>query len=197
MRRRVLQVFLLVMALILPAASRIGVAAAGPVTAEAPTAGAATETATGAGAGTESDLRAVDRALGLLKDDKARAELIGGLEDLRAGLARRTAAPAPQPDDRQGLIGALATGISIAGATIAQGGGVASGNQFAYAFTEFRDRLAEGMRSGALNGFLLRALPGWALALAAALAVGRIPSLRPRTPSSATGPSRASLGITI
>jgi len=121
-----------------------------------------------------SDLQALDRVLSLLKDDAARAALVGDLEKLRSTIAAQTTAAKGakgQEKKNLGLLAATANAITSVGRELPEKAlGDPIDEEVGQVADQVQARLEEGLEEGYLQRFFLTAVPGWLLAFCVALA---------------------------
>jgi moderate conductance mechanosensitive channel len=114
----------------------------------------------------KADVEALDRIIGLLKDDRQRSDFVGSLERMRAGLV--TEGP-PAPDaastlPKEGLIGALATNVTRAVDEFPETAlGDPPSVKLQNASAELQERAAANFGGEQTLAFLSWALPGIAV----------------------------------
>ncbi|WP_152046060.1 mechanosensitive ion channel domain-containing protein [Aureimonas psammosilenae] len=131
----------------------------------------------------KSDLDAVDRVLGLLKDDTQRAAFVQSLEQVRAGLVTQ-GPPAPTQNPAipaDGLIGALADNVSKAVGDFPEMAlGENPSEKLANAQTELSERASTNFGGAKTLEFLSWALPGVAAVAGIMVFLFRNPWLKRR-----------------
>ncbi len=128
------------------------------------------------------DLRALDRVLSLLKDDKARGRLVKRLERLRSDTAVQGGAGG-KPSQRQekedaGLFGAVTKVVKTAEETAPEVLTAPLEEKVDKATDEVQRQLDAGLEQGHIQRFVIEAIPGWLLALGLAFAVNAAPIVR-------------------
>ncbi len=128
------------------------------------------------------DLRALDRVLSLLIDDKARDRLVNRLEALRSGADARAGAIG-KPSQRQkkedaGLLGAVTKAVKTAGETAPEALAAPLDEKVNEATDEVQRQLDAGFELGHIQRFGIEAVPGWLLAVGLAFAVNAAPFVR-------------------
>ncbi len=121
------------------------------------------------------DLKALDRVLSLLKDDKARNRLVNRLESLRSGAIAQARAVG-NPSQRQekedaGLLGAVTKAVKTADETAPKLLTDPLEEKVEEATDDVQQQLDAGFEQGHIQRFTVEAVPGWLLALGLAFAV--------------------------
>ncbi|MBA3732214.1 MAG: hypothetical protein H0W93_07690, partial [Gammaproteobacteria bacterium] len=138
----------------------------------------------------QADLRALDRVLTLLKDKRARTELVNDIERLRSGAAttddagkgnaasdngKKTSGKGKAED---GLLGAVTHAVKTAGGKAPEALAAPLDRKVDEAASEMQDQLEAALRQGVIQSFTLQSAPGWLLALVLAFGLNASPIVR-------------------
>src|SRR5680860_1447718 len=131
----------------------------------------------------QSDLRALDRVLTLLKDKRARTELVTDIERLRTGTATtddagKVEAASSKGKAEEGLLGAVTHAVKTAGEKAPEALAAPLDQKMDEAASEMQEQLEAALRQGVIQSFTLQSAPGWSLALVLAFALNASPIVR-------------------
>ncbi|MBA2410638.1 MAG: mechanosensitive ion channel [Gammaproteobacteria bacterium] len=124
----------------------------------------------------QSDLRALDRVLTLLRDKRARTQLVDDIERLRSGTvttdnAGKAKATSGKGKSEEGLLDAVTHAVKTAGKKAPQALAAPLDQKVNEAADEIHRQFDTAFEQGVIQSFAIAAVPGWLLALAVALGI--------------------------
>jgi small-conductance mechanosensitive channel len=128
-----------------------------------------------------TDLQALDQVLTLLRNDKARAQLVADLEKLRSSMIAQTNAAkraSEKSKEDSGLLTAVTKAVKTVGEDTPESLTASVDEKLDAAAEQVQRQFDSGIAQGYIQHFLLAAVPGWLLALGLAFAASAAPWLR-------------------